>query len=405
MPSFKTHSIHGELVLPGIDKKTEINKEDIKSFCIGPDAMAITDSKTFNYQHANRTRRFFCTLINLIKRKKLLENSEVMAFLYSQIDHFVLDSTMHPLIYYMTENIKPRHVLKPHALIENWIDDYTCLKYKRKQLGYYRKWLIQNKKLIDGLVKIIRIIFNSFDYIIKEELNNIEDYYKSGNYEIIIYQAFSLIIKCISSSPFQKEFYPVAKNFVFFKIFPFLTLDLGEEELFKESPDEYYLQVIDIMTEFSFKKIKTICGKCLTLIGENYPDLSFIILNIIFELLIFFMEEFDRNNLYKYTLINNEIGEFFMESYTNESIISSCLLCISILAKQAMINSELKKSLHKFLLDNQMRLENVASDKIQFKLCLLYGLFLDGLFNINNNEDKEFIRTAINFLLSIILYS
>ena len=264
---------------------------------------------------------------------------------------------------------------------------------------------IQNKKLIDGLVKIIQIIFNSLDYIIKEELNNIEVFYKSGNYEIIIYQAFSLIIKCISSSPFQKEFYLVAKNFVFFKIFPFLTLDLGESELFKESPDEYYLQVIDIMTEFSFKKIKTICGKCLALIGENYPDLSFIILNIIFELLIFFMEELDRNNLYKYTLINNEIGDFFMESYTNESIISSCLLCISILAKQAMINSELKKSLHKFLLVNQMRLENVASDKIQFKLCLLYGLFLDGLFNINNNEDKEFIRNAINFLLSIIIYS
>ena len=264
---------------------------------------------------------------------------------------------------------------------------------------------VQNEKLKDGLIKIIRIIFNSFDYIIKEELNNVEKYYKEANYEIIIYQAFSLIIKCISSSPFQKEFYPVAKDFVFFKIFPFLTLDLGEGELFKESPDEYYLQVIDIMTEFSFKKIKTICGKCLTLIGENYPDLSFIILNIIFELLIFFMEEFDGNNLYKYTLINNEIGEFYMESYTNESIISSCLLCISILAKQAMINSELKKSLHKFLLDNQMRLENVASDKIQFKLSLLYGLFLDGLFNINNPEDKEFIKTSINFLLSIILYS
>ena len=117
------------------------------------------------------------------------------------------------------------------------------------------------------------------------------------------------------------------------------------------------------------------------------------------------MEEFDKNNLYRYTLINNEIGEFFIDNYTNESIINSCLLCISILAKQAMINSELKKSLHKFLLDNQMRLENVASDKIQFKLCLLYGLFLDSLFNINNNEDKEFIKTAINFLLSIILYS
>ena len=265
---------------------------------------------------------------------------------------------------------------------------------------------IQDKKLIEGLMKIIRIIYNSFEYIIKEELNNIDENYKNLNYEILIYQAFSLIIKCISSSPFKKDFYHDAKNFVFFKIFPFLTLDLGESELFKESPDEYYLQVIDIMTDYNFKKIKTICGKFLTLISENYPDLSFIILNIVFELLIFFMEEFDPKNIYKYTLINNEIGNLFIESsYTNESIINSCLLCISILAKQALIDRELKKSLHKFLLDNQMRLENVASDKIQFKLCLLYGLFLDHLFDINNKEDKEFIKTSINFLLSIILYS
>ena len=264
---------------------------------------------------------------------------------------------------------------------------------------------IHDIKLKDGLIKIIRIIFNSFEYIIKEELNNIDEYYKNANYEIIIYQAFSLIIRCMSSPPLQQEFYGVAKNLVFFKIFPFLTLDLGETELFKESPDEYYLQVIDIMTEYNFRKIKTICGKCLTLICEIFPDLSFIILNIIFELLIFFMEEFDKVNLYKYTLINNEIGEFFIDNYTNESIINSCLLCISILARQALINSELKKSLHKFLLDNQMRLENVASDKIQFKLCLLYGLFLDQLFDINIPEDKEFIKTAINFLLSIIIYS
>ena len=264
---------------------------------------------------------------------------------------------------------------------------------------------IQDIKLKDGLIKIIKILLNSFDYIIKEELNNIDEFYKSANYEIIIYQAFSLIIKCMLSPPLQKEFYSIAKNIVFFKVFPFLTLDLGESELFRESPDEYYLQVIDIMTEFHFKNIKTVCGKCLTLICQTYPDLSFIILNTIFELLIFFMEEFDRQNLYKYTLINNEIGEFFIDNYTNESIINSCLLCISILAKQALINPELKKSLHKFLLDNQMRLENVASDKIQFKLCLLYGLFLDKLFNINNKEDEQFIKTAINFLLSIILYS
>ena len=96
---------------------------------------------------------------------------------------------------------------------------------------------IHDIKLKDGLIKIIRIIFNSFEYIIKEELNNIDEYYKNANYEIIIYQAFSLIIRCMSSPPLQQEFYSVAKNLVFFKIFPFLTLDLGETELFKESPD------------------------------------------------------------------------------------------------------------------------------------------------------------------------
>ena len=117
------------------------------------------------------------------------------------------------------------------------------------------------------------------------------------------------------------------------------------------------------------------------------------------------MEEFDQRNLYKYSLINNEIGEFFIENYNNESLINVALLCICILAKQAMINFELKKSLHKFLLSNQMRLENVASEKIKFKVCLLYGLFLDALFDISIPEDKEFIKTAINFLLSIILYS
>ena len=264
---------------------------------------------------------------------------------------------------------------------------------------------IQNNKLLQGLIQMLKVILGSLDYIIKEELNYLEENFKEANYEIILYQAFSLFNKCISISPFKEEFKSIAKNFVFFKIFPFFTLNLGESELFKESPDEYYLQVIDTITEFKFKKIKSVCGKSLTLICDYYPDLSFNILNTIFELLIFFMEEFGRRNLDKYTLINNDIGEFFIDNFTNESIIDVSLLCISILAKQAMINTEIKNSLHKFLLNNQMRLENVASEKIQFKLCLLYGLFLDALFDLKIKEDKEFIKTAINFLLSIILYS
>ena len=148
MPTYKTHSIHGELILPDIDKKIEIKKEDIKAFCMGPDAMILTDNKTFNYQHTNKTRDYFVTMINLIKEKKLYDNSEVMAFLYGQVDHFILDVIMHPLIYYMTEGLERKHKIKPHGLIENWIDDYTTQKYNKTEILYYHKWFIKNLKLM-----------------------------------------------------------------------------------------------------------------------------------------------------------------------------------------------------------------------------------------------------------------
>ena len=141
MPSFKTHSIHGELLLPIMDNQVEISKEDLKSFCIGPDSIILTDYKTFNYQHANKTKQYFYTLIDTIKEKRLLDNSEVMAFLYGQLDHFALDSIMHPLIYYMTENIKSKFKIIPHGLIESWIDDYT-VKANQKPNSSYLKGVI-----------------------------------------------------------------------------------------------------------------------------------------------------------------------------------------------------------------------------------------------------------------------
>ena len=265
--------------------------------------------------------------------------------------------------------------------------------------------IIKDVNFKNEIMKYLTIIFNSIDYLIKNEKNNFENNYKIGNYEIILYQALSFFYKALSYEPFKKDFSSEAKDFVFFKIFPLFTLNLGDSELFLESPEEYYNQVIDTMTNFNFKKVKTICGKILILICDNYPEQSFIILDTTYEILNFFMEAYNDKNLYKYTLINNGIGEFYYDHFENEAIINVSLLFLSILAKITVRNIELKNGLHKFLLINQMRLENVISDKIQFSLSLFYGLFLDFLFDVNNKEDKEFIKKAINFLLSIILYS
>lgn len=49
---------------------------------------------------------------------------------------------------------------------------------------------IHDLKLKDGLIKIIRIIFNSFEYIIKEELNNIDEYYKMLTMKLLYIKLF-----------------------------------------------------------------------------------------------------------------------------------------------------------------------------------------------------------------------
>jgi hypothetical protein len=161
MPSYKTHSIHGEIVLDNLDTKVEIQREDIKSFCMGPDALIATDSKTFKKQHVYNVKEYFEKLLKEIKRNKLYDNSEVMAFLYGQLDHFVLDSVMHPLIYYMTENKKHKHKIKAHGLVENWIDDYTSEKYNKKQMLYYKKWFIKDLKLLELINKLYKKVYKS----------------------------------------------------------------------------------------------------------------------------------------------------------------------------------------------------------------------------------------------------
>jgi len=147
MPSYKTHSIHSELIYDEIDQRIKIDKDDLKTFAMGPDTLIATNSKAFKINHRYAVREYFELLLKLIKCENLIEDSETMAFLYGQLDHFVLDAITHPLIYYMTEGEPAKHSTKPHGLCEIWTDDYMMQKYDRKDIFYYKKFGINNKKL------------------------------------------------------------------------------------------------------------------------------------------------------------------------------------------------------------------------------------------------------------------
>ena len=157
MPAYKTHSIHGEVILPKIDKRIDIKKEDLKVFCFGPDALVATDYKVYDYQHRKKVRLYFEALMQVIKENKLQDNSEVMAFLYGQLDHYILDVVCHPLVYYMTEDIPQTKVMTPHSLMEMWIDDYIMEKYNKKGKFYFHKWFLKTK----GLRLLIDKVYNS----------------------------------------------------------------------------------------------------------------------------------------------------------------------------------------------------------------------------------------------------
>ena len=165
MPSYKTHSIHGEMVSSMIHPKISMNWELFKLFCIGPDAMIATDYKAFDYQHSHQTRKFFLTMIRIIKKGHLQYDPEVMAFLYGQLDHFVLDVVLHPYIYYVTEHYPNKYRISFHGLFELWMDGYISNKYLKKNKKYYSRMIHKSpslKKFINDVYQTVYDVSNGF---------------------------------------------------------------------------------------------------------------------------------------------------------------------------------------------------------------------------------------------------
>ena len=163
MPSYDTHAIHGSNILSIIDKKIEIEEEDFKVYCMGPDLLTGTNFAMFSRQHRYGTRLFFFTLMNIIKERKLRENSEVMAFLYGQLDHFVLDVIMHPYIYYITEGLPSNTILGSHGIAEHAIDNFIRLKYGIKIGHYFHKLSVNDDELKSTINEVYSIAYGQYN--------------------------------------------------------------------------------------------------------------------------------------------------------------------------------------------------------------------------------------------------
>lgn len=90
--------------------------------------------RSFQYTfHTSASQLFFCTLINNIKSNDFMNNSSILAYLYGLICHYVLDSNIHPFIFYKTGNFnkKDKYTYKynnVHSFMETFLDIEMMLR-------------------------------------------------------------------------------------------------------------------------------------------------------------------------------------------------------------------------------------------------------------------------------------
>lgn len=163
------------------------------------------------YFHTNKSYLFFETLINYIKYNGYQYNPEVIAFLYGMLSHYVLDSNIHPYVFYKTGNFnkedpstyKYNHL---HADLETYFDNYLVRireGIKPHKFKCY-KWCFNTERINKELEEVI-----NFTYKEVFEIEQFHKYYLKSIKQIkFFFRVFRYDPTCI-----KKRFYLIIDFF------------------------------------------------------------------------------------------------------------------------------------------------------------------------------------------------
>lgn len=179
MPNIYMHSKFILDIYDRLDLNTKYllidEKDKLTTFAQSLDPLFLYDVKklkkksTFrefaHYFHKNKVREFFINLINYIKYNNLKNNSEIMAFLYGFLSHYILDSTFHPYVIYKTGifNKEKKETYKyfgKHHLMETYLDkEFINLRENINPTKYKIYNLLNTSAFSKELNKLIDITF------------------------------------------------------------------------------------------------------------------------------------------------------------------------------------------------------------------------------------------------------
>lgn len=223
MPSSVTHSYFADDIYNKSKVKSKVDLNYLKVFGQGPDPYFFYDfhlSKKSKYVHQinhlmqhTKVNKHFISLINYINKSNYNSNSMVLSYLYGQICHFVLDSTIHPFtIYYSgTYDEKDKNTFKyngKHEEMEYYTDIYliyhreNILPKKYKVYNKIFKFDKFNNELIDTIDTVVKDVygFDNVSDVYYKSLRDMKNFYHVFNYDRmgikkIIYSIMDLVCK------------------------------------------------------------------------------------------------------------------------------------------------------------------------------------------------------------------
>ena len=126
--------------------------------------------KIGTYLHNNHANLYFANIVHYLRSHKETHNSELLSYLYGSICHYVLDSIVHPFIYYyggkaIKNNPKTYKYRGKHDYIELMIDAIMCEErnHKKIQKCNIKKQVFPKVRFTSNLSAIInQVYFDTF---------------------------------------------------------------------------------------------------------------------------------------------------------------------------------------------------------------------------------------------------